>query len=251
LPIYFKRSDLFALEVLMTASDRLPSASWVESHLILAILDGRYAPGDRLPPERRLAGVLGVTRPTLREALQRLARDGWIDIHHGRPTRVRDYRRQGSLGVLGSIARLGRAGLPATFIPDLLIVRLWLAPRYARLAVERQPGTVLACLAAAPDKHQSADQFSRFDFELHLQLTQACGNSVLPLIMNGFHDLYQAAGPAYFSHLLARRTSLDFYRGLHAAARLGDSAQAETITKLAMERSLELWSEIAHQAGFE
>ena len=55
--------------------------------------------------ERELAGQLGVTRPTLREALQRMARDGWIKIQHGRSTRVRNFWREGNLGVLSGIAR--------------------------------------------------------------------------------------------------------------------------------------------------
>ena len=49
-----------------------------ESVLLAAILDGTFPPGTTLPGERTLAAQLGVTRPTLREALQRLARDGWL-----------------------------------------------------------------------------------------------------------------------------------------------------------------------------
>lgn len=43
-----------------------------ESALVTAILDGEFPPGSALPGERVLAGQLGVTRPTLREAIQRL-----------------------------------------------------------------------------------------------------------------------------------------------------------------------------------
>ena len=38
-----------------------------------------------LPSERDLADKIGVTRTTLREVLQRLARDGWLTIQHGKP----------------------------------------------------------------------------------------------------------------------------------------------------------------------
>ncbi|NLC12537.1 MAG: GntR family transcriptional regulator, partial [Chloroflexi bacterium] len=45
-----------------------------EKQLLAAILDGSFPIGSLLPPERELAQSLGITRPTLREALQRLAR---------------------------------------------------------------------------------------------------------------------------------------------------------------------------------
>ena len=42
------------------------------------ILEGSLKPGDRLPPERQLAEQLGVSRPSLREAIQRLAARGML-----------------------------------------------------------------------------------------------------------------------------------------------------------------------------
>ena len=98
------------------------AAEAAESRLITAILDGHFPIGDKLPAERDLAAQLGVTRPTLREALQRMARDGWIDIHHGRSTRVRNFWLEGNLGVLGAIARHPHHA-PADFVPNLLMVR--------------------------------------------------------------------------------------------------------------------------------
>src|SRR5579875_1314564 len=52
---------------------------------------GRFRPGDRLPPEQELAGMLGVSRGTLRSALRRLEERGEI------------VRRQGSGTFVGSM----------------------------------------------------------------------------------------------------------------------------------------------------
>src|SRR5512143_391382 len=97
-------------------------AELIEARLINAILDDQFPVNSNLPPERDLATQLGVTRPTLREGLQRLARDGWIEIRHGKPTRVRDYWREGNLAVLSAIAR-HTDHLPADFVPNLLHIR--------------------------------------------------------------------------------------------------------------------------------
>ncbi len=80
-------------------------AELAENRLVEAILDGTFPINSNLPPERELSESLGVTRPTLREALQRLSRDGWIEIHHGRATRVKDYWREGNLLILTAIAQ--------------------------------------------------------------------------------------------------------------------------------------------------
>jgi len=50
--------------------------------------DGRYQPGSALPAERELAATLGVSRPSLREALRMLAALGAIETRHGSGTRV-------------------------------------------------------------------------------------------------------------------------------------------------------------------
>ena len=69
-------------------------AELTEQRIINGILEGIFKINGTLPSERELSSQLGVTRPTLREALQRLSRDGWIEIHQGKPTRIRDYWKE-------------------------------------------------------------------------------------------------------------------------------------------------------------
>lgn len=44
---------------------------------------GEYAPGDRLPPQRELASLLGVSRVSVREGLRLLVEEGYIDVKRG------------------------------------------------------------------------------------------------------------------------------------------------------------------------
>jgi len=120
-------------------------ADFCENQLIDAILKNHFPIGSNLPAERDLAGKLGITRPTLREALQRMACDGWIEIHHGKPTRVRNYWHEGSLAVLSAIARRSK-DLPDDFVPNLLFVRQLLAPTYTYQAIDNAPESILAIL---------------------------------------------------------------------------------------------------------
>ena len=65
----------------------------VFDQLVGEVLSGNMRPGDSLPSERRLAEVLGVSRPAVREALKRVTAAGLVEIRQGDATTVRDYRR--------------------------------------------------------------------------------------------------------------------------------------------------------------
>ena len=60
----------------------------VAASLERRILEGSLKPGDRLPPERELAIELGVSRPSLREAIQKLASKGMVQSRQGGGTYV-------------------------------------------------------------------------------------------------------------------------------------------------------------------
>ena len=128
-------------------------AELAEGRLLDAILSGHFPINSSLPGERELAEQVGVTRPTLREALQRLARDGWLDIQHGKPTRVRDYWHEGGLPVLAVLAQ-NPAGESPDFVTDLLEFRVLVAPAYTRQALETAPGKVADYLKTSPSRRQ-------------------------------------------------------------------------------------------------
>ena len=95
--------------------------------LIQGILDGTYPPGSDLPGERDLCKSLGVARPALREALQRLSHDGWLIIQQGKPTRVSLFMRDGSLNVLIGLLQADITLLP-DFVTNLLDIWALMAP---------------------------------------------------------------------------------------------------------------------------
>jgi GntR family negative regulator for fad regulon and positive regulator of fabA len=215
-------------------------AEYAESRLIEAILQGHFAIDSNLPAERELAAQLGVTRPTLREALQRLARDGWIEIRHGRPTRIRNYWQEGNLGVLGAIAR-DPEHLPGDFIEQLLSVRLLLAPTYTRLAVEQAPATIENLLVDYLDLPDTPQDYASADWKLQHTLCVASGNPIFTLILNGFHDLYKIVGNVYFHFHESRARSKSYYFDLKDATLCRDHLAAEKITVSVMQESIRLW----------
>jgi len=218
-------------------------AEIAEQRLLEAILSGRFAINSSLPGERDLAAQVGVTRPTLREALQRLARDGWLDIQQGKPTRVRDYWREGNLAVLATLAQ-SDFHQPADFIAHLLEIRLLLAPAYARQAVQAASGEIASLLNQAQSLADTPSALAHFDWQLHSRLTHLAANPVFPLLMNGFEKLYVLMGERYFAFDECRAHSRRFYASLQVCAQNGDAAQAETVMRETMQGSLALWEKL-------
>jgi len=214
-----------------------------ESRIIQAILDGKFPIDSNLPAERELAGMLGVTRPTLRETLQRLGRDGWLEIRHGKPTRVRNYWREGNLGVLAAIAQ-NPGSLAADFASNMLMIRSLLAPAYTQLAVERAANQVTEILTSLQNLEDDPQVFTDWDWRLQIELTVLSGNPVFTLIYNGFAGLYAALGVRYFHYPENREISRQFYRDLLTCAQTGDGTGAEQVVRRTMLASQDLWNRI-------
>lgn len=64
-------------------TNRLSLAGQAQQYLFGLIQDGKYQPGEQLPSEKELAAQLGISRPTLREALLNLEQDGLVVRRHG------------------------------------------------------------------------------------------------------------------------------------------------------------------------
>lgn len=224
-------------------------ADLAESQLLAAILDGSFAVASSLPAERELAQQLGVTRPTLREALQRLSRDGWITIRQGKSTVVNDYWRDGNLIMLNALARQPGKFDPA-FIQRLLEVRCVMAPTYTALAVQHAPQQLIEFLKPLTELPNTAHAYAQADPDLHHMLTVLSGNPIYSLIYNAFRELSYTAGLSYFDQEQARESSKAFYQGLLEDAVKMDPRSAKVRTTLVMEKSLEYWNNfISIKAG--
>lgn len=215
-------------------------AEIAEQRLLEAIVSGQFAINSTLPGERELSAQIGVTRPTLREALQRLARDGWLDIQHGKPTRVRDYWHEGNMGVLSTLAHLPVQQMP-DFVAYLLEIHVLLAPAYTRQAIQMAAGEIATLLSSYIDIEDIPAAFAHADWELHHLLTIRAMNPIFPLLLNSFQSLYQIMGERYFATPKNRTRSRAYYADLLTFAKRGAFNEAETLTRAVMEESLTLW----------
>ncbi len=217
-------------------------AQFTEEKILTSILDKTFPPGSHLPSERVLAEKLGVTRPTVRETLQGLAKEGWIEIRHGKPTQVNDYWEKGGLGMLGTMAKY--AGfLPDGFITNLLEFRLNLLPSCAQDAVDNAPGIFIEHLGRAKGLGDDPGAFALYDWELQELMARYCRNIIYPLILNDFSEVYKRLASLYFSLEIARKSSCRYYEAFLAAVQ--DSGRGvENVVRGVFEESIRIWNQV-------
>jgi GntR family negative regulator for fad regulon and positive regulator of fabA len=217
-------------------------AQFAENEIIKSILSGRFAVGQALMPERELAGTLGITRPTLREVLQRLSSDGWITIKHGRPTIVNDYINKGGLSVLKQLSHFNEYST-RKLVTDWLEFRVLILPDLARKAIETHTDEIIAYLEKCPDEACDAAEFSKYDWELQLTFIRCSDNTIAKMLFNDMSDNYLKQASAYFSSEKGRNMSVRFYHALKECI-VNDPSMVQTIVKIAMEESILHWLEL-------
>ncbi|WKV50935.1 fatty acid metabolism transcriptional regulator FadR [Dickeya fangzhongdai] len=195
-------------------------AGFAEEYIIESIWNNRFPPGSILPAERELSELIGVTRTTLREVLQRLSRDGWLTIQHGKPTKINNFWETSGLNILETLARLDHDSVPQ-LIDNLLAVRTNIAGIFIRTAIRLHPAKSVEILKLTESVKDTSDAYAELDYNVFRGLAFASGNPIYGLIINGLKGLYIRVGRYYFSNPEARKTALAFYRRLESLSRDG------------------------------
>jgi DNA-binding FadR family transcriptional regulator len=149
---------------------------------------GEFKPGDRLPPERDLAKLLGVSRPTVREAMIALEIAGLVEVRVGAGTFVTDKAEAN--GALNRRLFEGAGSSPL----ELIAARRTIEPEVAALAAQvATPGEIaaiaetIAMIGAAKDTaaHRAGDHL------FHVRIGMASHNAVLTAIVDEcWADMY-------------------------------------------------------------
>lgn len=161
------------------------TAEEVVTRLREMIQRGEISAGDRLPPERDLAKLLGVSRPTLRAGIRSLTTVGILQSRQGAGTFVTEAGDSPTLD--GSPLRM-MAALHGFTIDEMFEARLSLEMSIAALAAERvsseqmtQMAEEVAGMYASLDE---PEQYLVHDMRFHQIVAAASGNRILTSLMN-------------------------------------------------------------------
>jgi GntR family transcriptional repressor for pyruvate dehydrogenase complex len=220
------------------------------------ILEGTLKSGERLPAERALAEQFGVSRPSLREAIQKLAAKGLLVSRQGGGNYVAE-----SLGSTFSDPLLHLLENNPEAQRDLLEFRQTLEAScayYAALrATEVDRERLTAAFEALQDCYARVDEVSRVeegaaDAQFHLAIAEASHNAVLLHTIRGLFDLLKRnvvtnIGGMYQQRTETRDMLISQHRELYLAIIEGRAEQARDVSTRHLEYVQEVLEEVRQE----
>ena len=216
----------------------------VVTHLREMIHRGELRPGDRLPPERDLAKLLGVSRPTLRAGIRSLAALGILRSRQGAGTFVVDSNGPPALD--SSPLRL-MASLHGFTMAEMFEARRALEMAVAGLAAERATGEQMATMAEEiAEMYASLDnpeQYLIHDMRFHQTIAAASGNRILTVLMNMVMKVLLEVRIKTVNQAQGLKESAEMHRRIYRAIRERDPEAARDMMRehlVLAQRSWEL-----------
>lgn len=164
----------------------------IVDNLLSLIRERELRPGDKLPPERELAAMMQVSRPSLREALRALAIMNIIEIRQGDGTYITSLEPDLLMAHLDFVFAL----TDATFL-QLFEARRILEPGIVALAATRITDEELAaldkCIARSIELVDDHAAFAQADLEMHELIAKAARNTILERFMASLTQLGQVS----------------------------------------------------------
>lgn len=207
--------------------------------------------GSRLPPERELAEKLGVSRPSVREALIALEVEGRVRIRMGSGVYVVDPAQ--------AAAQTAGAGFPVEGPFEVLAARRLVEGAVAAEVTGQATARQLAELAGILDQMEQAglpaEQLIALDRAFHVEIATMLGNTVLVRCVGELFD--QRMSPyfrqlaQYFENEDSWRSAAREHRAIHAALASRDSDAARAAMCAHLQASQERFSQSFGDTDFK
>ena len=188
------------------------------------ILCGRYAPGDTLN-ERRLSEELGISRTPVREGLQMLAQDGWLQIETYKGAVVREFQPD----YLNQVSRI-RSVLEVCAIED---------------AVSRITDDDVTALEQIHEEQRAitrdydVHRFILADRKFHSYIYELSGNKELVHLLQTYYDIYRYLGTQAVMNTMERvTTTLNEHQAVLEALTARDTEGAVAAMKTHMQNTV-------------
>ena len=202
----------------------------IASQLLELIALKKLTPGDRLPPERQLANLLEVSRPSLREALHTLQAQGLVQIKHGQGTFVQEplVAQEIRASVMSGTHELN----------ELYDAREVLEVPASKWAAEKATKEDIRVLRATLNQIDSIsaivpidyDQLQILDAKFHLKIVEIAGNRFINQTLNVLQDVMKMSMETTLKIPGRSEVSRNEHSAILNAIESGDSALAAKLT---------------------
>jgi len=194
------------------------------------IFKGSWQPGSKIPSENELAAMLGVSRVSIREGLQKLVTLGILDTRHGEGTYVKEFSSDIHLNTLFPLLALDRMN-----ILQVLEYRKVMDTGSVELAVERATEEdlqdmerIYASMTENSDEAGDLSKFAEADLEFHLAVSRATKNPVFIKVNSIIKDILSVSMEGIV-RTLGKHDGLHYHRRILDAIRKRDEEEAKRL----------------------
>ncbi|MCX5863443.1 MAG: FadR/GntR family transcriptional regulator [Deltaproteobacteria bacterium] len=209
-------------------------AEKVANQLKQVIGDSVFKVGDKLPSERELAELMGVSRPSIREALQLLEVQGIIQTVHGGGSVVRNLTAQAIRPPIEMfLEQDGRRVLELAEVRACM--EAWAARQAAANRTEAEVQALRGFVAEMEQDFESGEIGFEVDLKFHTQIAAATHNTIYLHLMDNIYELLQFSIRVHreeqFVTREAQEAILRHHQNIFLAVERGDPDAAETAMK--------------------
>jgi GntR family transcriptional regulator, transcriptional repressor for pyruvate dehydrogenase complex len=190
------------------------------------IRNGELAPGDRLPPERKLAESFGVSRNSLRQAFQALAERRILESRQGDGT----YLLASLDSTFPGDAIVDAISEQSGFLHDIIEFRRIMEPQIAALAAQRiMPESIDRLKILVCDQQRAllaGREDDTFDVQFHQLLAESAGNRVIGQVMVIIQSIVDESRSVWLQSSDRRHASVEGHLRIIDALEARDSDSA-------------------------
>ena len=219
----------------------------VYQQLEQCILEGVWKPGEKIPSENALAEQLGVSRVTIRNALQRLSIIGFVEARQGGGTYVKKENEGQTLQLIMPILMQTKPNAKY-----FLEYRLAIEPEIAALAAQRVTPEQLEQIQTHLHAYENAvqtgnvDAIEPQDALLHYTIAVASNNPLIIKIYEIIKDIY-GQNLAQIVRDVGVDAGIRYHRKIVNAIALGNAADARTYMRKHLSETVQLYQRFVEE----
>jgi GntR family transcriptional repressor for pyruvate dehydrogenase complex len=225
-------------------------AEAISAEILDLLRQKQLSSGDKLPPERELAEMLGVSRPSLREALRALSIMKVVEVRQGDGTYVSALKPEELVDHLEFVFMLDDSNLVQLF-EARKIVETGNVSLAAERITDEELSALRACLEESERSVDDSEAFMAADIELHEIISGAARNPLLGRFMASISTLSRASRQKTTLVREVRASAVEHHREIVAALEARDPQAAGAAMLRHLEHVEQMYRELAAAEGPE
>lgn len=212
--------------------------SQVYVQLKTKLMEGVWKVGEKLPSENELCATFGVSRVTVRAALQQLEILGLVETKHGGGTFVKDFSSINALGTFHPLVQINKNKDIITVLEYRKVIEKGTIGLAVAHITPKDIEYLEETLALMRECVDDPAKEAKADLMFHYRIAQIAHNPIIKKVYSIINEILSAA-MIDIVRLLGCELGLSYHRKLIDALKTGDKALCESLMEEHIERTIQ------------